>query len=165
MELGCGSGQDARFLTERGFHVVATDFSEEALRLTKQAAPKAEMQPLDLLEPFPFADTSFGVVVAGLSLHYFSWDVTLEIVEKVHRCLQPDGLLLARFNSMRGLGSRNIGKSLEENYFLVDGLPRRFFNEEDLAALFSGWTVLDRAERTTFRYGREKVVWEVVVQK
>ena len=92
LELGCGSGQDARFLTERGFQVLATDFSEEALRLTKQSAPKAEVQPLDLLEPFPFADASFSVVVAGLSLHYFSWYVTLELIQEVRRCLQPDGL-------------------------------------------------------------------------
>ncbi len=58
-----------------------------------------------------------------------------------------------------------MGKRLEENYYLVDGLPRRFFGEEDLAALLSGWTVLDMAERTTFRYGREKIVWEVAVAK
>ncbi len=165
LELGCGAGQDARFLTERGFRVLATDFSEEALRLTKQTAPKATVQPLDLLEPFPFAETSFSIAIAGLSLHYFPWNVTLEISQEVRRCLQPDGLFLARFNSVRGLGSREVGKRLEENYYLVDGLPRRFFNEEDVAELLSGWTVLDMAERTTFRYRREKVVWEVAVQK
>ena len=165
LELGCGAGQDARFLMECGFHVVATDFSEEALRLTKQTAPKATVQPLDLLEPFPFADASFSVVVGGLSLHYFSWDVTLEIAQEVRRCLQANGLLLARFNSVRGLASRTVGKRLEENYYLVDGLPRRFFDEASLSELFSSWTVLDMAERTTFRYGCEKIVWEVAVTK
>ena len=165
LELGCGSGQDAAFLTERGFQVVATDFSEEARRLTKQTAPDAEVRPLDLFEPFPFEDTSFNVIVAGLSLHYFPWNITLEIVREVRRCLTPQGLLLARFNSLRGLAGRNVGERLEQNYYLVDGLPRRFFNEASLQALFSGWTVLDMAERVTFRYGREKAVWEVAVMK
>jgi SAM-dependent methyltransferase len=27
-ELGCGAGQDARFLTELGFAVIAADFSQ-----------------------------------------------------------------------------------------------------------------------------------------
>jgi SAM-dependent methyltransferase len=34
LDLGCGAGQDARFLTELGFAVIAADFSEEALKLT-----------------------------------------------------------------------------------------------------------------------------------
>ncbi len=161
LELGCGSGQDTRFLTEHGFQVLATDFSEEALRLTRQTAPNAGVQPLDLSEPFPFADESFEIVVAGLSLHYFSWQKTLEILQEIHRCLALNGLLLARFNAVRGLVQRNVGKRLEENYFLVDGLPRRFFDEESLAELFASWTVLEVLERTTFRYGREKAVWEV----
>ena len=82
LELGCDSGQDARFLTERGFRVVATDFSEEALHLTQQTAPKANTQPLDLAQPFPFADASFSVVIAGLSLHYFPWSKTLEMIKR-----------------------------------------------------------------------------------
>ena len=165
LELGCGSGQDARFLTERGFQVVATDFSEEALRITRQTAPKVNVQPLDLSEPFSFADEFFEVVIAGLSLHYFSWRKTLEIVQEVRRCLVPNGLLLARFNAVKGLARRNVGERLEENYYLVDGLPRRFFDEESLIALFSGWAVLEKAERTTFRYGLEKAVWEVAALK
>ena len=31
LDLGCGAGHDARFLTELGLAVVAADFSEEAL--------------------------------------------------------------------------------------------------------------------------------------
>ena len=106
LELGCVSGQDARFLTERGFRLVATDFSEEALRLTRQTAPQADTQPLDLTQPFPFTDTSFSVVIAGLSLHYLSWSKTQKIIQEVRRCLEPQGLLLARFNSVKGLERR-----------------------------------------------------------
>ena len=165
LELGCGSGQDARFLTERGFRVVATDFSEEALHLTQQTAPKANTQPLDLTQPFPFADASFSVVIAGLSLHYFSRQKTREIMQEVRRYLRPKGLLLARFNSVKDLERREVGERLAANYYLVDGLPRRFFDEESLTDLFSDWTLLDITERSTFRYGREKVVWEVAVMK
>jgi 2-polyprenyl-3-methyl-5-hydroxy-6-metoxy-1,4-benzoquinol methylase len=38
LQLGCGGGQYARFLTDIGFAVIATDFSEEALKLTRRRA-------------------------------------------------------------------------------------------------------------------------------
>lgn len=34
LEIGCGTGEDALFLAEKGIHVTATDASEEMLRIT-----------------------------------------------------------------------------------------------------------------------------------
>jgi 2-polyprenyl-3-methyl-5-hydroxy-6-metoxy-1,4-benzoquinol methylase len=55
LELGCGGGHDARFLTGLGFAVVATDFSEEALGLTRRRAPEARLEnsPAGCLSPTP----------------------------------------------------------------------------------------------------------------
>ena len=98
LDLGCGAGQDARFLTEVGFAVIAADFSEEALKLTR--APAAKTQNVDLTRGLlPFPDAHFGVIVASLSLHSFPWHQTTRILDDVCRCLKPDGYLLARYNS------------------------------------------------------------------
>ena len=35
MDLGCGAGKNAKYLSERGFNVVGVDFSVEALKLAR----------------------------------------------------------------------------------------------------------------------------------
>ncbi|HEX5848849.1 MAG TPA: class I SAM-dependent methyltransferase [Rubrobacter sp.] len=167
MELGCGDGRDAHFLTEQGFDVIATDFSEKALEITRRRAPAAKTQYVDLTRGLPFPDESFGVVVASLSLHYFPWRQTTEILADVRRCLQPGGHLLARFNSTNDPHYRAAEKQpVENNFYLVEGMPKRLFDQQDLRALFQeGWKILATEEHTTTRYGGQKLAWEVAASR
>ena len=59
LDLGCGAGHDARFLTGLGFPVVAADFSEKALEITRRMAPAAKTQNVDLTRGLPFPDAQF----------------------------------------------------------------------------------------------------------
>jgi ubiquinone/menaquinone biosynthesis C-methylase UbiE len=167
LDLGCGDGHDARFLTERGFPVIATDFSEKALEITRRTAPAAKTQNVDLTRGLPFPEASFGVIVASLSLHYFPWQQTTEILAEVRRCLQPGGRLLTRFNSTRDPRYQAAEKlHIENNYYLIGSIPRRLLDKQDLEALFEkGWEILAAEERTTYRYGGKKLAWEVAAAK
>lgn len=167
LDLGCGAGDDARALTEWGFKVIAADFSEEALRKTSQRAPKAETRNVDLARGLPFADSSFGTIIASLSLHYFTWRKTEEILQDVRRCLVPGGHLLARLNSTKDAQYAAARKEeVEPNFYLVDGHPKRLFDRQSVDELFAhGWHLVSAAERTTNRYGNEKTLWEIVTQK
>jgi ubiquinone/menaquinone biosynthesis C-methylase UbiE len=167
LELGCGDGRDARFLTERGFPVIATDLSEKALEITRRRAPAAKTQNVDLTRGLPFPDESFGVIVASLSLHYFPWRQTTEILADVRRCLRPDGHLLARLNSTKDPHYRAAEKQpVENNFYLVEGMPKRLFDQQDLKALLQeGWKILATEERTSRRYGGQKLAWEVAARR
>jgi SAM-dependent methyltransferase len=167
LDLGCGDGHDARFLAERGFCVIAADFSEKALEITRRTAPAAKTQNVDLTRGLPFPRASFGVIVASLSLHYFPWQQTTEILAEVRRCLRPGGHLLARFNSTRDPRYRDAEKQrIESNFYLTGGMPRRLFDKQDLDALFKeGWVMLAAEERTTRRYGGKKLAWELAATK
>ena len=167
LDLGCGAGEDARYLARWGLAVVAADFSEKALEITGRRVPAAETRNVDLTRGLPFANASFGVIVANLSLHYFPWLETVEIVGDVRRCLSPGGHLLARLNSTRDAYHATVEKEdIEKNFYLVHGHPKRLFDREDVTALFSpGWTIEDAGERITGRYGNEKTLWEIVARK
>ena len=167
LDLGCGAGEDARSLARWGLAVVAADFSEKALEIAGRRVPAAETRNVDLTRGLPFADSSFGVIVASLSLHYFPWPETVEILRDVRRCLAPGGHLLARLNSTRDAYHAAIEKEeIEKNFYLVRGHPKRLFDREDVAALFSpGWTIENASERTTGRYGTEKTLWEIAARK
>ena len=167
LDLGCGAGEDALLLSRWGFRVVAVDFSGKALELTGRRAPEAETEHVDLTQGLPFPDAHFGAIVASLSLHYFPWSETLEILEDVQRCLAPGGHLLSRLNSTNDPHYAAAHREEIGPYFyLVDGSPKRLFDREDVVALFRpDWKMVDAVERASGRYGDEKTLWEIVARK
>ena len=122
---------------------------------------------MDLTQGLPFPDALFGATVASLSLHYFPWSRTEEVLEDVRRCLVPGGHLLARLNSTNDRYYAAARKQeIEPNFYIANGSPKRLFDRDDVAALFSrGWNIEEAVERTTSRYGYEKALWEVVARK
>ena len=167
LELGCGIGQDTRYLVDRGLRVIAGDYSRAALDTARELAAPAAFVQYDLRDGLPFPRETFPVIVAGLCLHYFTQAQTERIVAEVRDRLQPGGILLVRVNSVRDVHHGAVGHpEIEPGCYLVDGALKRFFDADDLRALFArGWQVRHLEERTMYRYQTPKVVWEVVVEK
>jgi SAM-dependent methyltransferase len=93
LDLACGRGRHARFLVERGQHVVALDRDPAALEVLQNAVHglrgSLEIMEADLEgdTPSPLAAGTFGTV---LVFRYLSRPLAPWIVE----CLAPGGLLL-----------------------------------------------------------------------
>lgn len=167
LELGCGTGRDTATLAEAGLQVVALDLSRASIAAAKLRCPSAQFHCQDLRDPFPCGPESTGVVIASLSLHYFDWEETLALVERVRATLRPGGFLVCRLNSTadRHFGAEGHPR-IAENFYLVDGAPKRFFDAAAVDALFArGWQVISRREDTSLRYVRPKALWEVIAGK
>lgn len=67
LDLGCGEGRLARDLAALGHDVVGIDASTAMIAAAREAAPKMELHVADAAS-LPFADGSFGLVVAFMSL-------------------------------------------------------------------------------------------------
>jgi len=121
LELGCGWGVDTLELLNAGCNVIASDLSTRNLLATKQAIANADTVQLDNSKPLPFIDHSISVIVASLSLHYFTWIVTIQIASELKRCLKAGGILLARFNSTNNVNYGAIPNSseIEPNFHQV----------------------------------------------
>jgi SAM-dependent methyltransferase len=163
LELGCGPGQDTQVLAQAGHRVVGVDLSAAAIEQARARVPSCEFHCQDLRAAFPAARV--GVVVASLSLHYFPWQETVDLVARVRAALVPGGLLLCRLNSTN---DHHYGASghpaLGDNYYLVDGEPKRFFDRAAVQTLFAGgWTMSSLAEHVVHRYARPKALWEAVL--
>jgi SAM-dependent methyltransferase len=163
LELGCGWGQDTTDLLTTGCPVIATDISAENLTKCARSAPGAKLLQMDNGRPFPFADHSLAVIVASLSLHYFSWNVTLKITSELKRCIRDSGLLLVRLNSTNDhhFGA-DSNVEIEPNFYQVGDRTKRFFDEASVRRFLQGWEIQFLEENVIHRYQKPKWVWEAM---
>jgi len=167
LEIGCGAGDDTATLVAAGLSVHAFDLSETAVALARLPAPTATVACRDTRDPFPLTAQSAGAVVASLSLHYFPWEQTVALVERVRQTLRPGGVFLCRLNSTEDLHFGASGHpTIEANYFMVDGQPKRFFDAQAVDDIFAaGWLVRSKEHMSTRKYIQKKALWEVVAQR
>ncbi|MFC0214690.1 class I SAM-dependent methyltransferase [Paenibacillus chartarius] len=162
IDLGCGIGGDTQYLTEHGRSVIACDFSQEALDRIARLLPGCETRRFDMTQGLPFEDGAAKLIVADLSLHYFRWDVTVQIVRDIARVIGPGGALLARLNSVRDVHyGAGAGTEVEPHYYEHKGRRKRFFDEADISRLFAEWNVMSLQETEMGRYGKPKRCWEL----
>ena len=163
LELGCGSGWDTAELVSTGCRVVAADIAGGKLRECAKAAPQAGILQLNLADPLPFSAHSMAVILASLSLHYFSWDKTLQIESELRRCIQPGGVLIARFNSTHDYhhGAASC-EEIEPNFYRVGVWTKRFFDESSVKKLLRAWDIQFLEENVIQRYRNPKYVWEAM---
>lgn len=167
LEIGCGTGADTSTLVAAGLQVVAFDLSSASAAATRLRVPSVKVFCQDVRDPFPVSPGETAAVVASLSLHYFSWTETLELAHRIRSTLPLGGLFLCRLNSTEDTNFGAAGHPLiEPNYYLVDGQPKRFFDQQAVTDLFAkGWTILSNSHQTTNKYIQTKALWEVVAQR
>lgn len=166
LDLGCGVGNDTLYLTERGFKVIACDYSEVALNHLKEQIKDVKTMQIDISDPLPFKNNTFDLIIADLSLHYFDEKTTIEIMKEIKKILKPNGHLLARVNSIKDINhGAGQGKQLEKNYYFVEGYNKRFFSIEDAKKIFSYIGKPKIKEADMLRYTSPKKVIEIDAEK
>jgi SAM-dependent methyltransferase len=163
LELGCGSGWDTAELVSAGVNVIAADIARHKLPECAQAAPGAGILQLNLAHPLPFSDHSMAVILASLSLHYFSWEKTMQLEAELRRCVQSGGILLARFNSTHDYHHGASSEAeIEPGFYQVGKRTKRFFDEHSVKKLLHGWKIQFLEENVIQRYRKPKHVWEAM---
>ena len=166
LDLGCGIGCDSVYLQEKGFNVVACDFSQVALDRLNRDNNKITTLLLDISKKLPFKEKLFDIIIADLSLHYFDDETTQNIMEEIKRVLTNNGILIARVNSMQDFNhGAGQGEKLEDNYYFVKGYKKRFFNKEEINKYFSVIGEVTAVETHMLRNEKSKIVWEIIAKK
>lgn len=103
LELNCGTGEDAVLFSEKGFNIVATDISEEMLKITAQKASQFSMQnkitshylDLDSVDETLFAK-KFDLIFSNFGgLNCISPESMQKLLRKIPGLLSPQGRLVA----------------------------------------------------------------------
>jgi SAM-dependent methyltransferase len=165
IDLGCGFGNDTLYLYERGFKVISCDYSIEALNRLKYFILQPEIKHFDMVNGLPFENDSSKVIIADLSLHYFSKNDTDNIFKEISRVLVPGGHLLCRVNSVRDINhGAGQGIQLEDNFYDIDGKRKRFFDRNHIDVFFRDWVLEYINECEMNRYKEKKIVWEIAAK-
>jgi SAM-dependent methyltransferase len=100
LDLGCGSGDLARHLTDLGLRVTGCDISERMLEQAERADPAGTWVQLDPgWRELPFRAGAFGTVVASSVLEYVSDPEA--VLRECARVLAPGGALLGTVPDVR----------------------------------------------------------------
>jgi SAM-dependent methyltransferase len=92
LDLGCGGGQDARFLLAKGFRVVGMDLTTAFLRAAQNTAPSVPLVLADMRD-LPFEDASFDAVWAAACLMHLPKSDTAHVLKSLNHIVRPGGLL------------------------------------------------------------------------
>jgi SAM-dependent methyltransferase len=135
LDLGCGAGQDSRYLAGLGRRVIGLDRTMPLLRFAKQRTPSAPFLLADL-RALPIRSGSLdGIWAAASLIHLYKVDMARALAALYH-LVKPKGLLAATFT----YGSNSRIKR-------TGWMPGRYFarwRKDELARALrrAGWTVL-----------------------
>ncbi len=144
LELGCGNGNDSVYFSSLGHNVVATEISQAGLTFAHQnpKSNKVNFMIHNLTDTFLFADSSFDVVFASQSLHFFNSQITHSIFSEIYRVLKKDGVLAILLNNLKDPEIKDYQLIEKDFYQDPNGIAKRYFSLESLKPLVEQYQIL-----------------------
>ena len=104
--VGCGLGDDAELLAERGYTVVAFDISATAIAWARRRFPDSIVQYVcrDALAPTPGWNGTFDLVFEAYTLQVLPPELRATAIRRMAACLRAEGLACV---VARGRGERD----------------------------------------------------------
>ncbi len=94
LEAGCGTGNLALKIKERGAEVIGLDNCQEALEIYKKKDPNAKVVLADLREKLPFPDNYFDKIACNNTLYIIPKEKQLETLKEFYRVLKSGGKIV-----------------------------------------------------------------------
>lgn len=164
LDLGCGIGQYSKRLMEYGYQVISSDISDIALNEVKKFNPNIEK--LDMSKPLKYTDNSFDLVFSSLAIHYFSEEITTQLVNEIYRILKPGGKFIGSVNGLEGYNAiKDSAVKLEDNFYLNKDKYIHLFDDNELRKYFNKFEILKVEKREVERFGHKKNYWIFIIKK
>lgn len=106
-DMGCGPGQAARYLYDRGVKVCGVDLSPAMIERARGLNPDIPFEQGNMLALSNVADNFYGGVAAFYSIIHVPRTVVIQALQELKRVLRPDGVLLLTFHIGREIIHRD----------------------------------------------------------
>ena len=133
IELGCGNGRDAIFLSNNKIDVVAVDQCESSINNLKSSVSSDNIDFVadDFIETKLLEKESFDYVYSRFTLHSISEEQENKLINRVYEALKKDGLLLIEVRSVKD-EIFGLGEEIARNAYVYNNHSRRFVVLDEL---------------------------------
>ena len=150
-DMGCGPGQVAGYLHERGIEVCGVDLSASMIERARALNPVVPFEQGDMLALAYVPDNSYGGIAAFYSIIHVARPLVVQALSELQRTLRPEGVLLLTFH----IGRETIHR--DEWWEKEVSLDFIFFETEEMkgylrAAGFELQEVIERDPYTELEY-------------
>ena len=144
-DLGCGPGQVARYLYERGVEVLGVDLSPGMVAQARRLNPGIPFQTGNMLA-LDVPNAAWAGIAAFYSVIHIPRADLPRAFRELHRVLRPNGVLLLAFH----IGQEAV--HLDEWWGEPVSLDFFFFQPEEIARLLrdTGFVVEEQIERAPY---------------
>ena len=141
-ELGCGPGQVARYLKDRGVEMCGVDLSPEMVRVAGLLNPDIPFSQGDMLA-LSFPDDSLAAIVLFYSIIHIQREDVTRALQEMSRVLTPNGKLFLAFHGGEGELHRDewYGEKVSIDFRLFQGAEMAGYLE---AAGFHDIKIIER---------------------
>lgn len=135
LDIGCGTGSQLRYLSDRGYKIYGIDLSEPMLGLAKSKLGKNALLSMGDAIRIPFPAQTFDLVISSLFIHQLAPALRSAMLVETSRVIKPGGqILLVDF---RVLSRRSVRGNL--TYALISTIEfmagwKHFSNSRDFLA-------------------------------
>lgn len=161
LDLGCGAGEPvARYFSDRSWSVTGVDFSEKMIELASEYVPEMETIHADISE-VDFESNLFSAVTASYSLFHVPVNKHVDLFEKIHKWLRPNGKALFTYATKEYTGCKEFDGYKQ---FMGQDL---YYSHKDPDELYSDLEnigfIIDAADYRDI--GNETFLWVTVSNK
>jgi ubiquinone/menaquinone biosynthesis C-methylase UbiE len=131
-DLGCGPGQIARYLHQRGATACGIDLSSEMVKHAQALNPDLQFQQGNMLALTGVADHAYGGIAAFYSLIHIPRQDMLQALGEIQRVLCPRGVLLVTFHIGREVVHIDEwwGKKISADFFYYETAEMKGYLKE-----------------------------------
>jgi SAM-dependent methyltransferase len=146
-ELGCGPGQIARYLKDRGVEIRGIDLSAEMVKVAGRLNPDITFSRGDLLA-LDLEDSSIAAMVLFYAIIHIKREEVTRAFEEIRRVLVPGGTLFFSFHGGEGELHRH------EWYGQAVSIDFRLFQPTEMAAYLAdaGFENVRTVEREPYEF-------------
>jgi SAM-dependent methyltransferase len=121
-DMGCGPGQIARYLRDRGAEACGIDLSPAMVREARKLHPGIDFRVGDMLDLREVPDASYGGVAAFYSIVHLPAPRLPQALRELARVLRPGGPLLLAFHVGNEVVHRDEwwGKDVDVDFFFFE---------------------------------------------
>lgn len=150
LDLGCGGGNNSKFLAENDFNIFGIDGSETAVKISKERFKKWKLKGNFIQGDFlnlPYKDNFFDLIIDRESIYANTFNNIKDIINGVYRKLKINGFFISFIYNIYHPDKR-FGKKIElntyKNFFkgsFKEAGITHFFNMEEILKLYSKFKI------------------------